>query len=189
MYGFDDYVDLIAYPYGEFGDSKTKIYRILFGEIFYVPAEWQVLMRFGPQAHNEGSSFQDVTYESAKLKTRFNWVADIIEGEEDLDTVTILERDGTDNYADGSHEYADGDKVDWEGNTITWSEWFDEELINVGGVSVTKEDAAIGTTVIIVCCIIGGLICMYISWRKRKEIAAGARASIQIIRRQSQRLS
>ena len=72
MYGFDDYVDLIAYPYGEFGDSKTAIYRILFGEIFYVPAEWQVLMRFGPQAHNEGSSFQDVTYESAKLKNRFN---------------------------------------------------------------------------------------------------------------------
>jgi phage terminase large subunit-like protein len=112
-------------------------------------------------------------------------VAAVIDGEADLDTVTIVNRDGTDNYAESSHNYKDGDKVDWEGNTITWVEWFDEELINVGGVSVTREDAAIGTTVIIVCCIIAGLICMYISWKKRKEIAAGARASIQIIRRQS----
>lgn len=105
MYGFDDYVDLIAYPYGEFGDSLTGVYRILFGEIFYVPAEWQVLMRFAPFAHNADSSYQDITYESAKLKTRFNWVADIIEGEADLDTVTILNRDGTDNYASGVHDY------------------------------------------------------------------------------------
>jgi len=66
-------------------------------------------------------------------------------------------------------------KTNWEGEVVPDGPWYDKELFSLGGVDVTAGDAAIGTGVLIAIILIVVAICMFISWRKRKEIAAGVR--------------
>lgn len=66
-------------------------------------------------------------------------------------------------------------KTNWEGEVIPPGPWIDKELFCVGETCVTAGDAVIGTGVLIVIILVVVAICAFISWRKRKEIAAGAR--------------
>jgi hypothetical protein len=66
-------------------------------------------------------------------------------------------------------------KTNWEGEVVPDGPWYDKELFNIGGTSITAGDAAIGSGVLIIIIIVVVLICLFISYRKRKEIAAGAR--------------
>lgn len=66
-------------------------------------------------------------------------------------------------------------KTNWEGEVVPKGPWYDKELFNIGGTSVTAGDVAVGTVILIIVILIVVAVCMFISWRKRKEIAAGVR--------------
>lgn len=78
--------------------------------------------------------------------------------------------------------------MNWEGEVIPDGPWVDKELFCVGDNCVTAGDAVIGTGVLIVIILIVVAICAFISWRKRKEIAAGARRLSSYAVRASQKL-
>ena len=69
---------------------------------------------------------------------------------------------------------------------LTNQSWTDKELFSIGDFTVTAQDAVISSTVIVILIVIGSLICLYISWRKRHAIADGARRASTFIVRQSQ---
>lgn len=59
--------------------------------------------------------------------------------------------------------------------------WHEEELFTVGSLKVTKGGATGVGAGTVVAIIIGVLICMYISWRKREAISEAARRASTVI--------
>lgn len=79
-------------------------------------------------------------------------------------------------------------KTNWDGEVIPEGPWVDKELFCVGDACVTAGDAVIGTATLIIIILVVVAICMFISYRKRKEIAAGARRLSSYAVRASQKL-
>jgi hypothetical protein len=73
-------------------------------------------------------------------------------------------------------------KVNWDGETVD-DNWFQNEAFKIGDRSITNKEVTqvSGFTIIII--IVITLICMYISWRKRKRIAQEARRASEFVRR------
>ena len=65
--------------------------------------------------------------------------------------------------------------LNWDGELLSKIEpWYDKNLFKIGDFDFTLGEAAISSGTIIVLSFIGFAIFSYISWRKRKAIAAGA---------------
>ena len=59
--------------------------------------------------------------------------------------------------------------VNWDGEVVPDEPWWgDTTLFTVGDVEITAWHATTAGIIIIVLSVIVGLICCYISWRKRK---------------------
>ena len=52
--------------------------------------------------------------------------------------------------------------------------WLDDELFSVSGLKITAETAIIGSSLVIVLIVAGVIICLSISYYKRKAIKEGA---------------
>jgi len=80
------------------------------------------------------------------------------------------------------------ERTNWNGFQFGLGEWVETTAFSVSDYNFTYKHIIMTTIIIIVVAVIVGLICMYISWRNRKAIAAGARRASQAIVRASVRL-
>ena len=74
-----------------------------------------------------------------------------------------------------------GDRISWDGKVVKAGAWHEEKLFTVGDLTVTKGGATGLGAGTIVAIIIGVLICMFCSWRKREVIAEGVRRASTIV--------
>ena len=70
-------------------------------------------------------------------------------------------------------------RTNWDNEVVPDGPWYDKKLFG----DVTAGQVAIGTVILIVIITTVVLVCMYISWTKRKAIAEGARRLSSSIRR------
>lgn len=75
----------------------------------------------------------------------------------------------------------------WDGNIVT-KNWYEQELLSIGGVAVTTGEVAIGSSVLLAVGIIMGLIVLFFAIRERNKIASGARRLSQFVKKQSVKL-
>lgn len=69
-----------------------------------------------------------------------------------------------------------------------WKAWKDIELFELGGVSVTNEEAVIGSTALLIIIIGIVVICCFVSYLERKKIAEEARRASAYAKRASQKI-
>jgi hypothetical protein len=78
----------------------------------------------------------------------------------------------------------DGSKQDGS----KWQTWKDEEAFTVGGVQVTKEEATVASTAIIIVVVGVVAICCFVSFLERKKISEEARRASAYAKRASQKI-
>lgn len=66
--------------------------------------------------------------------------------------------------------------------------WLDRTAIKINDTPITNEELLISTTVLIIIIVIITVICLGISWWKRKQIAEGMRRASTYVSRVSKRL-
>jgi hypothetical protein len=69
-----------------------------------------------------------------------------------------------------------------------WDTWGQEEAFTVGGVEVTKEEAAVASTAVIIVIIGVVCICCFVSFLERKKIAEEGRRASAYAKRASQKI-
>ena len=85
---------------------------------------------------------------------------------------------------------SDEERVDWDGNEVQYNaiSWSEQEAFTIGNTVVTKGDVAKVSGLTIALIVISSLICLYVSWRKRKRIAQEARRASEFIRRSTRKI-
>lgn len=69
-----------------------------------------------------------------------------------------------------------------------WRSWKDGEAFGIGGVSVSNEEAVIGSTALLIIIIGIVVICCFVSYLERKKIAEEARRASAYAKRASQKI-
>jgi hypothetical protein len=69
-----------------------------------------------------------------------------------------------------------------------WDTWRAEEAFTVGGVEVTKEEAAVASTAVIIVIVGVVAICCFVSFLERKKIGEEARRASAYAKRASQKV-
>lgn len=95
----------------------------------------------------------------------------------------IVEDDGAE-FIELNDELLDtAERVNWDGEIVDVDEgtWLDQKAFNIGDTEVTVETVVKLSAGVIIAIVVGSLVFLYITWRKRKAIAAGARRASTII--------
>lgn len=176
-------------------DNVTKIYLVRFGQRFYVPAEYDLLLSFEPVRRLNG-----VVSQAGKLRLRTWLQSSLSEEEVRAANTRILLRpqsdaeapldDDKENEEGGYLDAGDagGPKVNWDGEAVSDGPWLERELFRVADTPITNKDVVVGSTVLLIIIMIVVVICLGISWWKRKAIAEGVRRASTYVVRASQRL-
>ena len=69
-----------------------------------------------------------------------------------------------------------------------WATWKNNEAFNVAGISVTNEEAVVGSTAIIIVIVGVVCICCFVSYLERKKIGEEARRASAYAKRASQKV-
>lgn len=78
-------------------------------------------------------------------------------------------------------------RVNWDGVTVD-NNWLDTEAFKIGDLSITNKEVAqvSGATITLIVIII--LICLFVSYRKRKRIVVEARRASEFVRRSTRKI-
>lgn len=190
-------------------EKMTKVFRSSFGRKYLIPAEYDIFIDFAPISYEPGIAQAQIN--PGKFQYRATHQADTSAYEND-DTVTIVNRlpplEGTETQTvpvadpdsdDGAIEITDDSvlpiiferesAID-EDSTIgeKWRSWKDGEAFGFGGVSVSNEEAVIGSTALLIIIIGIVVICCFVSYLERKKIAEEARRASAYAKRASQKI-
>jgi hypothetical protein len=217
-YGFDNNVIVIVQPRGKYLDFNfrsqttdpermTKVFKSYFGRKYLIPAEYDVYLDFAPISYK--LSGQE-SLSAGKFQFLAKWVADTTDYEND-ETVEIVRRlpsanSGTNpDVVPVTDPDSDDGAVEFQDNTVLptveertsaidneidskWKSWKDKEAFNIAGVSVSNEEAAVGSTAILIIIIGIVCICCFVSYLERKKIAEEARRASAYAKRASQKI-
>lgn len=166
-----------------------------FGSKFVVPSDSQVWVQFEPESNDPSRS--EILSKAGKFQMRTRTldtsIAEIYSEHNATYNFYFREADIPAELKGSSTEVTidttETEKTNWEGEEVSLAKpWYDETLFSVGGVEITKKEALIGTAGIVAIIVVVVLVCCFISWRKRKQIAAGVRRASTFIKRQSLKL-
>jgi len=191
------------------------MYRSRFGNIFYIPAEKDVLISFAPVKNIDDNV--GIISMSGKIRLRTWYQPEFNETTRNDPAVTVVPRafvknlptntssNTTENSTTLTNETAiieeeldnqvlietdpNSTKVNWDGEEIPEGPWIDRELFKIGDISVTNKDVVVGSGTIVIIVIVVFSVCAFISWRKRKEIAIQARRASTYLRRASSKIA
>lgn len=187
----------------------TKVFKAYFGRQFVIPAEYDIYIDYSPLSYKNSDSTSKA--EEGKFSFLAQWIANTDSYKND-DTVEIVDR--LESLATESdrvvvqpvNEESDGDSYEILDDTVLapvnkresiiegkavddkWAKWRGEEAFNVGGYSITNEEAAVGSTVVLIVIIGIVVICCFVSYLERKKIAEEARRASAYAKRASQKI-
>jgi hypothetical protein len=186
----------------------TKVFKSYFGRKYVIPAEYDIFIDFAPISYKvSGQS----TLDEGKFQFLVKWVPEITDAYRSDDTVEVVNRlaplptpedENTTpavNENDKQYEPSDDaalpsvkDRVSAvDGEVMSdgkWDTWKEEEAFTVGGVEVTKEEAAVASTAIIIVIVGVVCICCFVSFLERKKISEEARRASAYAKRASQKV-
>ena len=187
----------------------TKVFKSKFGRKYLIPAEYDIFIDFAPISYEKGTNQEPIN--PGKFQYLAKWVASTDDYEND-DTVEIVYRlpplDG------GASEVtplpvadpdSDNGGIEITDDTVLpapeeresaiddsigakWRSWKDNEAFGIGGLSVTNEEAVVGSTAIIIVIVGVVVICCFVSYLERKKIAEEARRASAYAKRASQKI-
>lgn len=191
-------------------DKMTKVFKSSFGRKYLIPAEYDIFIDFAPISYAKNSD--QVSLDEGKFQYLAKWVAATTDYETD-DTVTIVERLPSLDSGEAAEiivvpvvvDPEDEGGFEPEDNTVLppaekresaiddsigakWRSWKDNEAFGVGGISVSNEEAVVGSTAIIIVIVGVVLICCFVSYLERKKIAEEARRASAYAKRASQKI-
>lgn len=217
-YGFDNNVIVIVQPRGKFLDfnfrsqtnnpeKMTKVFKSTFGRKYLIPAEYDIFIDFAPISFTKGTDQTPIN--PGKFQYLAKWVASTDAYESD-DTVEIVQRlpplEGAEtttvpvneeDNSNGAIEITDdtllpdlGDRESAIDETIgdKWRSWKDNEAFGIGDLSISNEEAVVGSTAIIIVIVGVVVICCFVSYLERKKIAEEARRASAYAKRASQKV-
>lgn len=213
-YGFDNNVIVIVQPRLQWYDfnfrsqtnnpaKMTKVFKSSFGRKYVIPAEYDIFIDFAPISFKTNTDQQSIS--KGKLQFLAKWVSST-DGYENDDTVTIVDRlpplEGTPEFVptqseDGGIEMTDDSVLASTANRKSeidgtigdeWATWKNNEAFNVAGISVTNEEAVVGSTAIIIVIVGVVCICCFVSYLERKKIGEEARRASAYAKRASQKV-
>ena len=188
----------------------TKVFKSFFGRVYIIPAEYDVFIDFAPISYKgEGQDPLD----EGKFQFTAKWVPEITKAMKDDLTITVVDRlevleDPDDEIvptpvkedADDSKQVELTDdtvlpdvedrvsEIDGELKGTKWETWREEVAITIGGVEVTKEEAAVASTAVIIVIVGVVAICCFVSFLERKKISEEARRASAYAKRASQKV-
>ena len=217
-YGFDNNVIVIVQPRGKFYDfnfrsqtnnpeKMTKVFKSKFGRKYLIPAEYDIFIDFAPISYAKGTTQSPIN--PGKFQYLAKWVASTDDYTND-DTVEIVERlpplegaevtplpvtnpdsdDGGVEITDDTVLPAPEERESAIDDSIgaKWRSWKDNEAFGIGGLSVSNEEAVVGSTAIIIVIVGVVVICCFVSYLERKKIAEEARRASAYAKRASQKI-
>lgn len=190
--------------------KMTKVFKSFFGRKYVIPAEYDVFIDFAPISYKTAGQ---ESLSEGKFQFLAKWIpnSEVADYENDA-TVEIVKRlpplAGTEvTPAPVIDPTDDKDSFEQQDNSVLpavedrksaiddsnvkgskWQTWKNEEAFNVGGVSVSKEEAAVGSTAVLIIIIGIVCICCFVSYLERKKIAEEARRASAYAKRASQKI-
>ena len=189
-------------------DKYVKVFKSRFGRKFLFPAEYDIFIDFAPISYLKNTNQQPINpgkfqYRATHVATTDDYENDEtveivrrlppLEGTAEVETVPVADPESD----EGSFEVLDDavlpppekreSAID---QTIAerWRSWKGGEAFGIGGVSVSNEEAVIGSTALLIIIIGIVVICCFVSYLERKKIAEEARRASAYAKRASQKI-
>ena len=187
----------------------TKVFKSTFGRKYLIPAEYDIFIDFAPISFAKGTDQTPIN--PGKFQYLAKWVASTDAYESD-DTVEIVQRlppleseeeeavtvpVADEESKDGAIEITDDtvlpvleERESAIDETIgdKWRSWKDNEAFGIGDLSISNEEAVVGSTAIIIVIVGVVVICCFVSYLERKKIAEEARRASAYAKRASQKI-
>ena len=172
MEGFNETVYIMVIPSGSVYDGEgSKAFSALYGEIFYIPAEYDIMVIISPTRYQSPSGDYTVNEQGGSFIFDASWVSEIKEEEKDKSYTFIISRplnelqEIFDDDYDEKRARETQDVPEPNIKEILPDAWMDETFIEVDGITITNKEAieASGNMIIIIF-MLSMLACICISF-------------------------